>query len=227
MTDLETQADRASWDLTWMRMARVIARRSLCDGEKVGAVIASQQDRVVAVGYNNPPRGFDHQGRSCLAWCNRMQDSRKITGFEQDEKLMWTAPNQLTEWGSRADDGSYLEVNGWRRFTIKDTDEETLTEVMQSCGFKPVRSKPRESYDDCPSLHAEANALSVCDRSQRSYGTIYVTSIPCMTCAKLIANSGLARVVYRETRQGVDRESRGDESPLAFLAECGIVVRQL
>jgi dCMP deaminase len=53
------------------------------------------------------------------------------------------------------------------------------------------------SYTDCPSLHAEANALSVCDRSVREGGTIYITSHSCFNCAKLIANSGLARVVVR------------------------------
>lgn len=219
--------NRPSWDLTWMRMARVIARRSLCDGEKVGAVIASQTNRVVAVGYNNPPAGFGHQGRSCLAWCPRMQESRKIIGYEQDEKSVWAATHRITEWGTNSfDDGQYVEVDGWRRFNLKGMSEDEITELMKTCGFNPVYGGGSESYANCPSLHAEANAISVCDRSQRSYGTIYTTSIPCMDCAKLIANSGIMRVVYRDTPRGRERERR-DQSPLEFLAECDITVVQL
>jgi len=52
-------------------------------------------------------------------------------------------------------------------------------------------------YDACPAIHAEANALLYVDRSSVAGGTLYVTSAPCMQCAKLITNSGLARVVCR------------------------------
>jgi dCMP deaminase len=52
-------------------------------------------------------------------------------------------------------------------------------------------------YTDCLSIHAEANALLFCDRRDRANGTIYVNGASCYSCAKLIANSGLARVVYR------------------------------
>jgi len=51
------------------------------------------------------------------------------------------------------------------------------------------------SYADCPTIHAEANALSFCDRRHREEGTLYVTSPTCIGCAKLVANSGLKRVV--------------------------------
>ena len=49
-------------------------------------------------------------------------------------------------------------------------------------------------------LHAEANAITkVAASSNRSRGaTIYVTSSPCIECAKLIIQSGIRRVVYSE-----------------------------
>ena len=50
-------------------------------------------------------------------------------------------------------------------------------------------------YANCISIHAEANALMFCDRRDREGGTIYVEEMPCWDCAKLIANSGLKRVV--------------------------------
>ena len=49
-------------------------------------------------------------------------------------------------------------------------------------------------------LHAEANAITkVAASSNSSMGaTIYVTSAPCIECAKLIIQSGIRRVVYSE-----------------------------
>lgn len=49
-------------------------------------------------------------------------------------------------------------------------------------------------------LHAEANAITkVAASSNSSLGaTIYVTSSPCIECAKLIIQSGIKRVVYSE-----------------------------
>ncbi len=49
-------------------------------------------------------------------------------------------------------------------------------------------------------LHAEANAITkVAASSNSSKGaTIYVTSAPCIECAKLIIQSGIRRVVYAE-----------------------------
>lgn len=49
-------------------------------------------------------------------------------------------------------------------------------------------------------LHAEANAITkVAASSNSSKGaTIYVTSAPCIECAKLIIQSGIKRVVYSE-----------------------------
>jgi len=47
-------------------------------------------------------------------------------------------------------------------------------------------------------LHAEANAITKVAKSNNSSenATLYVTSSPCMECAKLIIQSGIRRVVY-------------------------------
>ena len=59
---------------------------------------------------------------------------------------------------------------------------------------------PGSSYDTgagaCIALHAEQNAILWSSRADREGGTIYVTCPPCDGCARLIAGSGLARVVY-------------------------------
>ena len=49
-------------------------------------------------------------------------------------------------------------------------------------------------------LHAEANAITKIARSGNSSegATIYVTTSPCIECAKLIIHSGIKRVVFSE-----------------------------
>lgn len=54
----------------------------------------------------------------------------------------------------------------------------------------------KPTYSDCFTIHAEANALLFCDRRDAVGGTMYVTGMPCPDCAKLVANAGIARVVY-------------------------------
>ena len=49
-------------------------------------------------------------------------------------------------------------------------------------------------------LHAEANAITKVAKSNNSSdgSTLYVTTSPCMECAKLIIQSGIVRVVFSE-----------------------------
>ena len=61
------------------------------------------------------------------------------------------------------------------------------------------------SYVDCPSSHAEINALMFVDRRVAEGGTIYITGHVCWTCAKAIANSGLKRVVVRDDQAASHR----------------------
>jgi dCMP deaminase len=49
-------------------------------------------------------------------------------------------------------------------------------------------------------LHAEANAITKVAKSNNSSegSTLYVTSSPCLECAKLIIQAGIIRVVFTE-----------------------------
>lgn len=55
-------------------------------------------------------------------------------------------------------------------------------------------------------LHAEANAITKVARSHNSSdgATMYVTSSPCIECAKLIIQAGIKRVVYSQKYRSVD-----------------------
>ena len=67
---------------------------------------------------------------------------------------------------------------------------------------------PGSSYDTgagaCVALHAEQNALLWSSRADRAGAAIYITCPPCDGCARLIAGSGLGRVVYPNGWGGYD-----------------------
>lgn len=67
-------------------------------------------------------------------------------------------------------------------------------------------------------LHAEQNALiqAALHGVSVAGGTIYVTHQPCLTCAKMIINAGIKRVVYGGQYP--------DENAVAFLREAGVAL---
>lgn len=149
---------RPSDDELFQRVAVMMASRSLCDRDRVGAVIVDTQLRIVATGRNGPPAGFPHEEQTCNTWCRRA-------------------------------------ING-----------------------HPLSS----DYRDCPTIHAEANALLSSDRSRHEGGTIYLTSDPCWSCGKMIANSGLLTIVVMSNpTKAVERHAEGT---YRFLEGLGINV---
>ena len=63
------------------------------------------------------------------------------------------------------------------------------------CPRLKQNSEAGSHYDNCIAQHAEAGALLWSDMSMRQGGTLIVNGPPCMGCAKLIASSGIKRVV--------------------------------
>jgi dCMP deaminase len=53
------------------------------------------------------------------------------------------------------------------------------------------------NLDACQAIHAEQNALLQC-RDVYAIHTCYVTASPCVTCCKLLLNTGCERIVYAE-----------------------------
>jgi dCMP deaminase len=54
-----------------------------------------------------------------------------------------------------------------------------------------------ERSEVCTAVHAEQNALIQAGRGSRG-STLYTTVMPCNTCAKMIVNAGIRRVVYQD-----------------------------
>ena len=70
-------------------------------------------------------------------------------------------------------------------------------------------------------LHAETNAIAKLAKSNESGlgATMFITHAPCLDCAKLIYQSGIGSVLYRDAYR--------DVSGVTFLERSGIKVEQI
>jgi len=70
-------------------------------------------------------------------------------------------------------------------------------------------------------LHAETNAIAKLAKSNESGmgATMFITHAPCLDCAKLIYQSGISSVLYRDAYR--------DTSGITFLEKSKVVVTQV
>jgi dCMP deaminase len=70
-------------------------------------------------------------------------------------------------------------------------------------------------------LHAEQNALAKLAKSTESGdgATMFITHAPCIDCAKLVFQSGISSVYYRNSYR--------DDSGIGFLERAGVKVEKL
>lgn len=84
-------------------------------------------------------------------------------------------------------------------------------------------SAPDPVYDDCHAAHAESNAIARADYTQMAGSSVYVTTSMCKGCAKIVANSGVTRVIFRHVDDGSDAY-RNPSVTEDFLKACGLEV---
>lgn len=70
-------------------------------------------------------------------------------------------------------------------------------------------------------LHAETNAIAKLAKSNESGmgATMFITHAPCLDCAKLIFQSGIGSVLYRDAYR--------DTGGVTFLEKSGVIVTQI
>jgi len=86
--------------------------------------------------------------------------------------------------------------------------------IQHSDDTVTLKSKPEV-------LHAETNAIAKLAKSTESgnNATMFITHAPCLDCAKLIFQSGIGSVFYRDAYRS--------EAGVQFLKQSGITVEQL
>ena len=105
--------------------------------------------------------------------------------------------------------GGWLDPEEFKeKYPYKMFHEET--QQLVACGLK---TKPEV-------LHAESNCLAKLAKSNESGvgATLFITHAPCLDCAKLIYQSGINNVLYRNTYRSNDG--------IDFLNKSGVNVTQ-
>ena len=135
----------------YMKTAEVFAELSSAKRLHVGAIIV-KDDRIISIGYNGMPSGWDN---NC------------------EDEIKWP--------------------NGEIRY---------------------LTTKPEV-------LHAETNAIAKLAKSIESGdgATMFVTHAPCLDCAKLVYQSGINTVYYRNSYR--------DENGIQFLQKAGLTVEKV
>jgi len=116
-----------------------------------------------------------------------------------DEKKQLLLDKRYVKMASIWADNSYCERRKVGALLVKDkmiiSDgyNGTPSGFENICEDENNRSKPYV-------LHAEANAITKIAKSNNSSdgATMYVTSSPCLECAKLIIQAGIRRVVFSD-----------------------------
>lgn len=108
-----------------------------------------------------------------------------------------------------------IGYNGMPSGWDNNCEEEITPTLPYLQGDSPVlKTKPEV-------LHAETNAIAKLAKSTESGmgATMFVTHAPCLDCAKLIYQSGISSVLYRNTY-------RSDDG-IAFLEKAGVTIERI
>jgi len=93
-------------------------------------------------------------------------------------------------------------------------DNNCEDELHQPVGRVNLVTKPEV-------LHAETNAIAKLAKSNESGmgATMFITHAPCLDCAKLIYQSGISSVLYRNSYR--------DDNGISFLQKAGVTVEKI
>jgi dCMP deaminase len=110
-----------------------------------------------------------------------------------------------------------IGYNGMPSGWDNNCEEEVVVAVVDGVPqreIKELKSKPEV-------LHAETNAIAKLAKSNESGmgATMFITHAPCLDCAKLIYQSGISSVLYRNSYR--------DTGGITFLEKSGITVEQV
>ena len=105
-----------------------------------------------------------------------------------------------------------IGYNGMPSGWDNNCEEEFIVEEDEKF-IKSLKTKPEV-------LHAETNALAKIAKSTNSSdgASMFITHAPCLDCAKLIYQSGIKSVFYRNSYR--------DENGINFLLKCNLEVKK-
>jgi dCMP deaminase len=143
----------------------------------------------------------------------------------KDDRIISIGYNGMPAgWDNNCEDKEYMsrDAGGWldpEEIYERWPFEETIVVANDNESFETeVRYKLKTKPEV---LHAETNAIAKLAKSNESGAgaTMFITHAPCLDCAKLIYQSGINSVLYRDSY----RSTEGVE----FLNKSGVEVKQI
>lgn len=125
----------------------------------------------------------------------------------KDDRIISIGYNGMPSgWDNNCEDKTYSEDGEY--------SEQVLPKSSNKWRKYNLKSKPEV-------LHAETNAIAKLAKSSESGegATMFITHAPCLDCAKLVYQSGINSVYYRNTYK--------NEDGLKFLEKCNIKVEKI
>ena len=134
----------------------------------------------------------------------------------KDNRILSYGYNGMpTGWDNSCENKDYMsgDAGGWLN---PDEIEERWPFIEWSEKYESNRRYRLVTKDEV--LHAESNSIAKVSGSNESSedATLFVTTAPCIHCAKMIFQSGIKSVFYRDTYR--------DEAGIEFLTKGGVSV---
>ena len=164
--------------------ARAAAVRSADLDRQVGAVIATSEGNVIAVGTNEVPK----QGGG-LYWSGDDPDARDSTqGRDQSGEMKRATLGEVIE---------RLKSNNW---LTESKSVEQLQDLVDEALPLMIRTQLMSLGEFGRTVHAEMAALldAACRGVSVRNSILYTTTYPCHNCTKHIIAAGIRRVIYVE-----------------------------
>lgn len=161
---------------------------------------------------------------SKLSYAKRLQVGAVIVKGNQ---IIGTGYNGMpTGWENNCEDKQYMDSDAGGWLSPEEIEEqwphkEDVEDLSVDSGERYIVDTMRYRLKTKPEvLHAESNAIAKVSRSTESSegATLFCTHAPCMECAKLIYQSGINTLYYREQYR--------DDSGVEFLKHGGVNVHQ-
>ena len=125
----------------------------------------------------------------------------------KDDRIISIGYNGMPSgWDNNCEDKIYCDDG--------DCLEQQLPKESDTWKKYKLKTKPEV-------LHAETNAIAKLAKSNESGlgATMFITHAPCMDCAKLVYQSGINNVYYRNSYR--------DESGIQFLQKAGVTIEKI
>jgi deoxycytidylate deaminase len=168
-----------------MQIAFVAKLNSGCISRQVGAVVTNTEDVIVAVGWNDVPKGQVACVYRSMKNLNTDTDAKSFSEYEKTKEFKKVISLNLIKYNVNLMKGKHLS------YCFKDIQND-------------IDSKGNQVFTRA--IHAEENAflqISKYGGQGVKGGTLYTTASPCELCSKKSYHLGIKRIVYIEPYPGI------------------------